>query len=136
MASSSQDSDDEIVGINVTPLVDVMLVLLVIFMVTATYITNQSINVELPKASTGEDVKSQSLSIVLDQNSNLYLDGKVSSYTELTSHIDRSRADGQANMKALIAADKKTPHGTVIKLIDLLRSSGVKDFAMQIEAGK
>ncbi len=135
MAFSSQ-SDDEIVGINVTPLVDVMLVLLVIFMVTATYITNQSIDVSLPQASTGENVADESLSVVLDKNSKIYLDGKISSYGELTHRIEKSKKNGRVSLKALIAADKMTPHGTVIKLIDTLRSGGVEDFAMQIEAGK
>ena len=77
MAGIASDSDDEITGINVTPLVDVMLVLLIILMVTATYIVNRSINVNLPKADTGENNdKTKNLAFVLDAKNQLYLDGK------------------------------------------------------------
>ena len=55
MAGGDLGEDDGITGINVTPLVDVMLVLLIIFMVTANYIANQAISLQLPKAATGAD---------------------------------------------------------------------------------
>ena len=69
--------EEEITGINITPLVDVMLVLLIIFMVTTSYIVHRSIVVNLPKATTGENViTTKNLAFVLDKNSILYLDGK------------------------------------------------------------
>ena len=88
MAGSASENDDEITGINVTPLVDVMLVLLIIFMVTATYIVNQSINVALPKAETADtEQKSKNLAFVLDAKGALYLDGKPISHEEIAAKI-------------------------------------------------
>ncbi len=135
MAGSLSDSDDEITGINVTPLVDVMLVLLIIFMVTATYIVNRSINVNLPKADTGENSeKTKNLAFVLDGKSQLYLDGKPISFEQVPGLIKEQQAKtGAGPLNALISADKETPHGVVIKLIDTVRKHGITDFAINVE---
>ena len=137
MAGGASDSDDEITGINVTPLVDVMLVLLIIFMVTATYITNKSINVNLPKADTADNAdKSKNLAFVLDAKSQLYLDGKALSFDEVAGRIkeEQAKANG-APLNAIISADKETPQGAVVKLIDTVRKHGITDFAINVEAG-
>ncbi len=73
------DDDDAIVDINITPFVDIILVVLIIFMVTATYIVEQSIKVNLPDAATGEATESTSLAITMDAESNLYLNGEATS---------------------------------------------------------
>ena len=128
------DGDDEITGINVTPLVDVMLVLLVIFMVTATYIVNQSINVNLPKADTGEAIVAKNLVFIIDRDSNLFLNGQPVKLSELSQKIALEQAkDLPGPLQALIAADKDTPHGVVIGLIDTVRRNGVTNFAINVE---
>lgn len=132
MAGKLTDADEEITDINVTPFVDVMLVLLVIFMVTANYIVNQSINVNLPDAVTGEVTSSNNLAFSLDQKSNLYLDGKPIDFSAINGEIIR-RQMKKENMQAVIAADEKTPHGAVIKLIDTIRKSGITDFSINVE---
>lgn len=139
MAGTARDEDDEITGINVTPLVDVMLVLLIIFMVTATYIVNQSINVNLPKADTAESQEKQAknLSFVIDAKSQLYLDGKPIDFTEIPGKIAAAKAEQTTGgpVNALISADEVTPHGIVVKLIDEVRKAGITDFAINVEAG-
>lgn len=136
MAGNYGDSDDEITGINVTPLVDVMLVLLIIFMVTATYIVNQSINVNLPKAETAENSqKSKNLAFVIDAKNQLYLNGNPVTFEEIPQLIaDEKSKDVPGPLNALISADKDTPHGTVMKLIDTVRKHGITDFAINVEA--
>lgn len=136
MAGGASD-DDEITGINVTPLVDVMLVLLIIFMVTATYIVNQSINVNLPKADTADaaDEKTKNLAFVLDAQSQLYLNGDAITFEDVAARIREQRDKAQgASLNALIAADRDTPHGAVVKLIDTVRKNGVSDFAINVES--
>ena len=133
MSGGADQSDDEIVGINVTPFVDVMLVLLVIFMVTATYITNQAIGVNLPKAATGEDPGSKNLSFVIDKDENVFLNGAATTFDALASLIEIEKSKGSA-LQALISADQMTPHGAVIKLIDAIRKNGITEFAINVEA--
>jgi biopolymer transport protein ExbD len=136
MAASSSDNDDEITGINVTPLVDVMLVLLIIFMVTATYIVNQSISVNLPKAETSDtNDKSKNLAFVLDAKSQLFLNGQPVSFDDLPKLIAAEKGkDAPGPLNALISADTATPHGSVVKLIDMVRKNGITDFAINVEA--
>jgi biopolymer transport protein ExbD len=128
------DSKEEITDINVTPFVDVMLVLLVIFMVTANYIVSQAIQVELPKAATGESVATENLAFVLDKSSNLYINGQMTTFEELPQRIGEKQKEGKG-LQALISADKETPHGAVVKLIDVVRKSGISDFAINVESG-
>lgn len=132
MAGGASDQDDEIVGINVTPLVDVMLVLLIIFMVTANYMTNQAISMELPKAATGENPGATGMNFSIDKDSQLFLDGKPVSFDDLGTIIAERKAAGKP-LQALIAADQKTPHGIVVKLIDAVRKNGITDFAINVE---
>jgi biopolymer transport protein ExbD len=133
MAGSIGDDDDGINEINVTPMVDVMLVLLIIFMVTANYMTSQSIEMKLPKASTGApNEQVQNLGFSLDKDSKLFLDGQPVSYSDLTQIISEKKA-AKPDISALISADVKTPHGEVVKLIDFIRKNGITNFAINVE---
>jgi biopolymer transport protein ExbD len=131
MAQASE-TDDEITGINVTPLVDVMLVLLIIFMVTANYIAQNAINLQLPKAATGADTATTNLAFSLDKNGQLFLNGKPLVFSELAGAVAAEKAKGHT-LQALIAADEATPHGLVVKLIDAIRKNGITDFAINVE---
>ena len=137
MAGRLMDSGDEaITEINVTPFVDVMLVLLVIFMVTANYIVNQSINIQLPKADTGQLIQSRNLAFVIDKESRVYLDGQPVDVLLLGDKITAFKAkqpDG-TTVQALISADTATPHGAVVKVIDVIRKSGITELAINVEA--
>lgn len=130
------DDDGSINQINVTPLVDVMLVLLIIFMVTTTYIAHRGIEVKLPKADTGEEMGStRNLAFALDKNANLFLDGTRISFPEVGTLIDSIRAESDTGkLQALISADQQTAHGQVVKLIDTIRKNGITDFAINVEA--
>ena len=134
MAGTSQsDSDDEITGINITPLVDIMLVLLIIFMVTANFANKKAINVDLPKAATGEDSrKARSIGIMVDKESRIYLDGTLLESDAFRAKV-REIKNANSIVSALIAADKVTPHGTVIHIIDLLRLEGIESFSLNID---
>src|SRR5882672_12323039 len=90
-ASFGGDDDNApIVGINVTPLVDITLVLLIIFMVTATYIVSPSIKVDLPKAASGSDQAKTTLAVTLAKDRSLYLNGERSSDAAVVKFINDS----------------------------------------------
>lgn len=134
MASRLSDIDnEEIVDINVTPLVDVMLVLLVIFMVTASYIINQSINIVLPQATSGQELSSKNITIVIDKDSNIYLNGVNTDLANIGNVISKISTSFN-NISILLAADRFTPHGSVIQVMDILRKLGIKDLAINVEA--
>lgn len=129
MGGSSQGSEDDLItAINVTPLVDIVLVLLIILMVTASYIVNKSINVDLPKAATGEATTS-SLSISIDVDGKLYLDGVENNEAKLQAAIRKSYTENN-DVKAIISADGRVRHAQVVRVIDMLRSERVTKFAI------
>ncbi len=135
MAASVGDDDDGINAINVTPLVDIMLVLLVIFMVASAYIVKDTIEVELPKAATGSESTDLTLSLVLDRDNQLYLNGSVASETEIAKACQDAVAKNP-DVQAIIAADEGVRHGRVIRLIDLIRINGLTKFAINVKAPK
>jgi biopolymer transport protein ExbD len=130
--TGKSDSDDIISDINVTPFVDVSLVLLIIFMVTATYIIAQSIPVDLPKAATGENVVT-TLAITMTENGDIYLDGAKTDTDALSRTVSQAHSKN-ADLRVVIAADKRVTHGAVVSIIDLVRKLGVSKFAINIDS--
>ena len=134
MAGHAQGQDDEIGGINVTPFVDIALVLLIIFMVTAKYIVSQQIPVDLPQAASSQAAAEVRLaSIAIDREQRLFLDGQPTTEADLRAELQR-RWEGDHEIRAVIAADRNVIHGRVTEVIDLVRLAGVSHFAIQTEA--
>ena len=135
-ATFDPSGDDEpITAINITPMVDIILVLLIIFMVTASIINAPSIKVELPDAATGEETETTNLGITLDPESNWYLNGEPSDEDSIRALIQLEKESGN-EIQVAIAADKVVPHGDVVKVIDVVRQEGVTKFAINIDHAK
>jgi biopolymer transport protein ExbD len=126
--AAKQDEDDMITSINVTPLVDIVLVLLIVLMVTSSYLVNKAINVELPKAATGE-ATTPTMSISIDLNGKLFLDGNPIDAPELRSRV-HDAYEKDSDVKAIISADGRVKHAEVVSVIDLLRREKVTKFAI------
>ena len=120
-------------GINVTPLVDITLVLLIIFMVTATYIVNPSIKVDLPKAASGSDQTKTTLLLTLSKDGHQYMNGQAADDGAIVGFIN-STLPQSPDLQAVIAADRAVSHGQVVHVIDLVKRAGVKRFAINVEA--
>lgn len=129
MAGGGSRPGEMIQGINVTPLVDVVLVLLIAVMVTASYAVSKTLPMDLPQAATGE-TQAHPMAISIDQGGGFYFDGRAVSASELRRLVqDHPSAAGKS---ALIAADASTQHRNVVQVIDLLRSEGVQKFAINV----
>lgn len=131
-ASSQNENDDAIVGINITPMVDIVLVLLIIFMVTTSVIVNQSIRVDLPKAANADESPQTTFALVLTTKGELFLNGKLIEERDLHEIIPARLAE-DSDLKAIISADKECKHGDVIHLIDVIKGLGITKFALNIE---
>jgi len=128
MGAANQNDDEMITAINVTPLVDIVLVLLIVLMVTSSYLVNKAINVELPKAATGETT-TPTMSISIDAEGKHYLDGSAIELPELQTRV-RAAYQKDAEVKAIISADGRVKHAEVVTVIDLLRREKVTKFAI------
>jgi biopolymer transport protein ExbD len=132
VAGTGDDDDELISGINVTPLVDVVLVLLIIFMVTATYIVRAAIEVDLPRAAHGGEAVGTVLSVVVTQANEVYLDGALLAEDELVRRT-RAAVAKDADTRVVISADKGSLHGAVVRVIDLVKGAGATRFAIHVE---
>ena len=125
-------SDDVMAEINVVPLVDVILVVLIIFMVTAPMIMKPSINVNLPKAASGEATVPSKLNITIASDGKLNLDGKMVEDQEVAAKA-LEEVKKNPDIQAIISADKDVPHGRVVSVLDIVKGGGVKKFAISID---
>ena len=143
MAGGSTHYDDEeggqgaITDINVTPLVDITLVLLIIFMVTAPMIVNNpSIKVELPKAATGDETLKSTLALTLSRDASgnvlLYANGEKTDEPKVKAMIPEMLAKNK-DLQAIIAADRGISYGDVVHIVDLVKSLGVHKFALNTD---
>lgn len=132
MGGGSNRRSGLISEINVTPLVDIMLVLLIIFMLTANLIAKKAIEVDLPKASQGTTPEVTTLGITLTKTGELYLNGEAVTAAGLRSAVVAA-IQKDAKSQAIIAADRMTSHGRVVWVIDLVKQSGVASFAINID---
>ncbi len=126
----SGDDDGIISDINVTPLVDVVLVLLIILMVTATAIVSKAIHVELPEAATGEHAQAD-LAVSINADGQLYFNEQEVTIAQLRAAVREVR-EGNPEVRAVIAADGTIPHSRVVQVIDLLRQERVIKFAINV----
>jgi biopolymer transport protein ExbD len=118
--------------INVTPLVDIMLVLLIIFMLTAHLIAKQAIEVELPRAASSTAPPPTTIAITLTRDGKLYLGDSPVEPDALRAAI-RTAIAKDPKTQALIIGDKSVAHGRVVWVLDTIRSLGVGSFAIQID---
>lgn len=125
--------EDPIVDINITPFVDVVLVLLVIFMVTAHFIVNKGMKLELPKASSAEQLQNQkTFNISIGKTGEFMLDGKLTTVEGLKAAAQEA-TKSKAKVVAMISADKDSVYNSVVIVMDTLRTEGITDFALQLD---
>lgn len=133
MSGGAGDGDDDgmITGINVTPLVDVTLVLLIIYMVTAKIIVSQGMPMDLPKAASGEQIQTV-FSVELTANGETFVDSKKVASDDAVGGLARAAREKDKELRAVIRADRKVEHGRVIHLLDILKQSGVAKIAFAV----
>jgi biopolymer transport protein ExbD len=134
MHDPSADDDELSASINVTPFVDVVLVLLVIFMITSDVIRPSAIDVQLPRAANGGATLPETVNLVIDRQGQLRLDG-VSAGEEQVHERLRQATASDKKPQVVIAADQGVDYGRVIRVIDLVKSHGIDNFALQVERG-
>jgi biopolymer transport protein TolR len=133
MAAVFRGNDDEIIAdINVTPLVDIVLVLLIIFMVTASVIVTPAIKVDLPRAANAEDNTQTTIALVLTREGRIFLNGVETDWDGMPGQV-RAAMDGHDDLQAVISADREVSHGAVVQLIDTVKGLGIAQFALNIE---
>ncbi len=128
----ADSSDDAIVDINVTPLVDVALVLLIIFLATSYLIAQQSLKVELPKASKTVATEARTLAIVVKASGEIVLDGRSVDPMRLQAELAALR-EQRPTLQVVVGADRSVAHGRVVDVVDAARLAGIERVAFAVD---
>jgi len=131
VGAAPQDDDDEITGINVTPLVDITLVLLIIFMVTTSLISNaEGLQIDKPKAATGVPLPDASIILMCDAEGAILVDGDAMPDDAAIVEKITDKLAVNRELQGIVQCDEAAQVGQMVHLIDLLRDSGVKKYAI------
>jgi biopolymer transport protein ExbD len=129
--SGSRGSRAPIVGINVTPLVDVTLVLLIIMMVSATYIVSQSLKVELPKSATSDESVARTHAVTITKEGTLRWNDQDVTEEQYINELKAAKATGEITL--VVSGDTGALHGNVVHAIDLAKLQGISKFAINVQ---
>lgn len=132
--SASEETDNATVmsSINITPFVDVVLVLLVIFMITAPMLVKDIMEIRLPKTASGDGQAMQTLGVAVNKDGNILLNGQLADEEGLKKAASEALAQN-SEAQAIVSADVDVAYGKVVRVIDLLKTAGLNKFAVQIE---
>jgi biopolymer transport protein ExbD len=123
-----------ITAINMTPLVDIMLVLLIIFILVTQAVDSASVPVKLPKASSPSSSAPSAVLVSLDASGSLRVDGRPSDRPALRQFLS-NRAKRDTSLQVVLAADERLPYAKVMQVLDDVRGAGVVRYALKVRSG-
>ncbi len=129
MGAKSNGSSDTIAEINMVPLIDIILVVLIIFMVTAPAMIKPSVPINLPEASSSEETTPSLLNVSITADGTVLINNQEVDERE-AREMALEEVERNPEVQALLVADQGIPYGDVIRVLDWVKSSGVKDFAV------
>jgi biopolymer transport protein ExbD len=132
VGGAAQGGRGPIVGINVTPMVDVVLVLLVIMMVSANFIVAQSMNVDLPTAANGDRMTPSLAVVTIGADGGFGWNDAPVSEEELVRKLKAARAENP-EVNLIVSGDTGARHGGVVHVLDLAKAEGITHFAIAVE---
>lgn len=119
-------------GINITPLVDIFLVLLILVMISSTLTRPEAIEVQVPKAAHAGSVAPDASGLVLLPDGSLLLDGILTEPALLVARL-REKVAHDSTHSVLLSADAKLPYEKVVEVLDLVKSSGARKYALRVK---
>ena len=132
MQTQETGEDSLMASINVTPFVDVVLVLLVIFMVTAPILAKDILNLHLPKTAAVDSKAMSNIAVAINKQGQILLNGVLTSEENLRQFVVIN-LKSQPDTQAIISADQGTEYGNVVRVIDIIKTAGLNKFAIQVE---
>ncbi len=111
-------------SVNLTPLIDVLFILIIFFAVSSTFLEQPGIELDLPKAKSSEGHTTQKVIIYVDKDKHIFLNDNIVSMNNLIDEV-KKLADIRKDKSIVIKADAAVPHGIIISIMDLLREQGI-----------
>ena len=132
MSANYTEDDGTVTGINITPMVDIMMVLLIIFMVTASFVSESGLKINLPKTQDQETSTTVSLSVAVDEKGELLYKSAKTTVDNLKAALTRE-VSFNPNTRVTLAADRKLPYQQVVDVLDIIKQAGVSRVALASE---
>lgn len=129
ITSVSTDDESEV---NITPLIDIVFIMLIFFIVTATFVKEAGIDVNKPDAPTAEVKKKANILIAIDANNNIWLDRRKIDIRSVIPNIKRLRAENPQG-SVVIQADEESKNKMLVEVMDAARQAGVSNIALAAE---
>lgn len=138
MAGGYPGGDDELIGgVNITPIVDVCLTLLIVTIVTASSLVNRSVPVQLPRAATAQSAPPSIVNVAIDRSGAIFLNGEPGSLDDIARVVEEARArtaaGGDGKLAGFVSADVAAPYGRFAEAVDRLRLAGISDIALDTQ---
>ena len=132
MARKQRFRDDEDAAIDMTPMLDIVFILLIFFIVTTSFVKEAGIDVLKPKASNASQKPSANIFIAIKPNGNVWMDKREVDIERVAANIERMLAE-QPTDTVIIQADKEAKHGVVVKVMDAIKSAGIEKISIAAE---
>lgn len=129
MRPSHTQKDTSDVGVNLTPLIDMVFILLIFFLVTASFTKEAGINVDRPSAQTASRQERGNLVIAISQSGEIWIDNKQVDLRSLRAHVQRLHAQNPEGT-VIITADQQSRSGLMVDVMDQVRLAGVSNIAI------
>lgn len=130
-AANANDEDDGITSINITPLVDVFLVLLILVMISSSLLDQREIPVSVPTAAHAGEKAPKASGLAMDKDGRVFLDGFESDSASVVNAL-RTKVSQDSLHQVLVAADKSLVYEQVTRLLDWVRGAGVRKYALKV----
>ncbi len=128
-----QASSDDEAGIDLTPMLDIVFIMLIFFIVTSSFIKEAGIEVQTPSADTAENQPRGNILIAVDATGEIWIDGQQVDIRSVRAAVERMRVD-QPDSSVVVQADRDARSGLVIRIMDQVRLAGVGDVALAATA--
>lgn len=116
-----------------TPLIDVVFLLLIFFMISTTFITNPGIKVQLPLASSKSTINTKPIEVVITRENRIFLDGKSLSLERLQETIIQKKRGSIKDQVLILKADGQVQHRLVVNVLDIAKQAGIKKLSIATE---
>lgn len=135
MARRRTYSDDSDNGIDLTPMLDVIFIMLIFFIVTTSFVKESGVTVNRPTAQTAEEKKGSNILVAIRANGEIWIDRRAVDVRAVRSNIERMKAENPEGA-VIIQADEYSPTGLTVKVMDQVRMAGITNISISAEAGQ
>jgi len=126
------DKPPKKIALNITPLIDVLFILIIFFTVSSTFLEQPGIELKLPEAASSQSYTTQKVIIYIDENENIFLNNTIVPLDTLIARVERILA-AQIDKSVVLRADQRVSHGLVIEIMDSLRKKGIYKIVISTE---